>query len=65
LSSGIVSFEVKGMSPKETAQALIDKKVISTEAPYKKRYARFTPGIYITEKDVQKALDAVQSLKRH
>ncbi|HZG57757.1 aminotransferase class V-fold PLP-dependent enzyme [Paenibacillus sp.] len=64
LSSGIVSFEVKGMSPKETAQALVDKKVISTEAPYKKRYARFTPGVYISEADVKKALDAVMSLKR-
>ncbi|HZG78658.1 MAG TPA: aminotransferase class V-fold PLP-dependent enzyme [Paenibacillus sp.] len=64
LSSGIVSFEIKGMSPKDAAQALIDKKVISTEAPYKKRYARFTPGIYITESDVKKALDAVMSLKK-
>ncbi|WP_309122107.1 aminotransferase class V-fold PLP-dependent enzyme [Paenibacillus sp.] len=64
LSSGIVSFEVKGMTPKEAAQALVHKKVISTEAPYKKRYARFTPGIYISESDVKKALDAVLSLKK-
>jgi isopenicillin-N epimerase len=63
LSAGIISFEVKGLSPKETVKHLIEQKVISTEAPYKIRYARFTPGIYNNEEDIRKALDAVQSLK--
>jgi len=64
LSAGIIAYEVAGLTPKETVQRLIEKKVISTEAPYKKRYARFTPGIYNDEQDVKKALDAVHSLKK-
>ncbi|MCI3920067.1 aminotransferase class V-fold PLP-dependent enzyme [Paenibacillus sp. TRM 82003] len=64
LCAGIVSFEVDGLSPKETAKRLVEKKVIATEAPYKKRYARVTPGIYNSEADVRAGLDAIQSLKR-
>lgn len=64
LSAGIISFEVKGLTVKETVDRLIEKKVIATVAPYEKSYARFTPGIYNTPEEIQLALDAVQSLKQ-
>lgn len=63
MSAGIIAFEIKGMSVHDTVEALVRKKIVSTEAPYLRPYARFTPGIYNTEEDIRKALDAVQSLK--
>lgn len=64
LCAGIVAFEVDGLSAKDTAKRLVEKKIIATEAPYKIRYARVTPGIYNNEADVRAALDAIQTLKR-
>jgi isopenicillin-N epimerase len=63
LSAGVVSFEVKGLTVKEVVKSLIEKKIITTEAPYQKSYARFTPGIYNTPEEIKQALDAVHSLK--
>ena len=63
LSAGIISFEIEGMTVKDVVKRLVEKKVIATEAPYEKSYARFTPGIYITPEEINRALDAVNSLK--
>jgi isopenicillin-N epimerase len=63
LSSGITSFEIRGMTPKEAVKRLVDKKIVATEAPYRKSYVRFTPGIFNSPEDIHKALDAVTSLK--
>ncbi|MFD2615415.1 aminotransferase class V-fold PLP-dependent enzyme [Paenibacillus gansuensis] len=63
LSSGIVAFEVKGMDASEVVKRLAEKKIIATAAPYRVSYARFTPGIYNSESDIERALDAVSSLK--
>jgi isopenicillin-N epimerase len=64
LSSGIISFEVDGMTAAEVVSNLKAKRVVSTESPYKESYARFTPGIINSKSDVDKALDAVYSLKK-
>jgi isopenicillin-N epimerase len=64
LSAGIVAFEMDGFTTKELVDAIIRKKVIATESPYTKSYARFTPGIYNTEEDVDTALNVLDSLRK-
>lgn len=63
LSAGIISFEVKGYSTEETVKKLLEKKVVSTASPYKTSWARFTPGIINSEEEIERALQAVYSLK--
>ncbi len=63
LSAGIIAFEVDGMGVSEVVERLVAKKVIATEAPYQKSFARFTPGIYNTPEEILRALDAVNELK--
>jgi isopenicillin-N epimerase len=64
LSSGIISFEIKGLSTEDTIKKLKEKKVVATASPYKTSWARFTPGIINTEEEIDMALDAVHSLKK-
>jgi selenocysteine lyase/cysteine desulfurase len=64
LSAGIISFEVEGYSTEEVVDALLKKKVVATASPYKISWARFTPGIINDEVEVDKALEAVFSLKK-
>ncbi|CAA9275994.1 MAG: hypothetical protein AVDCRST_MAG95-3028 [uncultured Adhaeribacter sp.] len=64
LSSGITSFEVAGYKTKEVIEKLKKKKIIATVAPYETAYARFTPGIYNTPEEIDRALEAIDSLKR-
>ncbi|HEY0828379.1 MAG TPA: aminotransferase class V-fold PLP-dependent enzyme [Bacilli bacterium] len=63
LSAGIISFEIRGLSVKDTVKRIVEQKVIATEAPYDTAYARFTPGIYNTPEEIGRALDVVWSLR--
>jgi isopenicillin-N epimerase len=62
LSSGIICFEVQGMTPEQVVKNLNANKVIATVSPYKKPYVRFTPGIINTPDDIHKGLDAISRL---
>ncbi|RTQ51575.1 aminotransferase class V-fold PLP-dependent enzyme [Hymenobacter gummosus] len=63
LSSGIVSFEVRGLGPDAVIEKLKEQKIIATKAPYHDyQYVRFTPGIIYTEEEVDRALAAVRAL---
>jgi isopenicillin-N epimerase len=62
LSSGIIAFEVLGMSTEEVVKRILDKKIVATAAPYKVSYARFTPGIINTPEEVEQALAVVNDL---
>ncbi|KUG07196.1 aminotransferase class V-fold PLP-dependent enzyme [Solirubrum puertoriconensis] len=63
LSSGITSFEVRGYNTDEVIERLKEQKVVATKAPYRHyNYARFTPGIFNTEEEVERGLAAVRSL---
>ncbi|MDB5083590.1 MAG: Aminotransferase, class [Bacilli bacterium] len=62
LSAGIVAFEVRGLTTGEVVEKLLQKNIIATAAPYPISYARFTPGIYNTPEEIDRALEAVQSL---
>ena len=64
LSAGIISFEVDGYSTPDVIKALLEKKVIATAAPYRTSWARFTPGIVNTEKEIEQALSAIWELKK-
>ncbi|MDQ3290441.1 MAG: aminotransferase class V-fold PLP-dependent enzyme [Bacteroidota bacterium] len=64
LSSGIIAFEVEGYESKEVVEELKKKNIIATVAPYETAYARFTPGIYNTPEEIDKALNAMEDFKK-
>jgi isopenicillin-N epimerase len=64
LSSGIIAFEVYGLSTEEVVTKLQEKKIVATAAPYKVSYARFTPGIINTPSEIDIALEAVYDLRK-
>jgi selenocysteine lyase/cysteine desulfurase len=45
LSSGIVCFDVVGMSPEKAVATLADKGVIAGRTPYRTQFARLCPGL--------------------
>jgi isopenicillin-N epimerase len=62
LSAGIVCFMVDGRSASGVVTALRKRKIIATVTPYSPSYARLAPGLVNTTDEVDKVLDAVQSL---
>ena len=62
LSAGIVCFMVDGMSASGVVTALRNRRIIATTTPYSPSYARLAPGLVNTETEVDKVLDAVESL---
>lgn len=62
LSSGIVCFDVQGMSAEKVVGALADKQVIASRTPYRRQYARLCPGLLTPGDDVERTLAAVRSL---
>ena len=64
LSSGIISFEIKGLSTEDAVKELNKRKVVATASPYRESWVRFTPGIINMEADIDKALEIVNSLKQ-
>lgn len=62
LSAGIVTFEVAGKSPHQVVEELGKRKIIASTTPYAKSFARLTPGILNSERDVEAAVNAVASI---
>ena len=62
VSSGINSFEVTGMKPKEVVKKLHDKNIIASTTPYKTVYARLTPCIINTEEEVTACIKALENI---
>ena len=62
LSSGIVCFEVDGLSPERVVAALAEKGVIASRTPYRRQLARLCPGLLTPDPDVERTLAAVRSL---
>lgn len=62
LSSGIVCFEVAGMTPEMVIRRLHDANVVGTTTPYVPSYARLTPGITNTPEEIERTLAAVRAL---
>lgn len=64
LSAGIVAFEIKGLPASEAKRALAAHHIVATVAPYPTKYLRFTPSILNSGTDIERGLEAVQSLRR-
>ena len=64
LSSGLVCFDFADMSSDEAAEALWERRVVASVAPYENRYMRFAPGITTSHRDVERALAAVRALAK-
>ncbi|MCP3137781.1 aminotransferase class V-fold PLP-dependent enzyme [Pyxidicoccus xibeiensis] len=63
LSSGMVCFDVKGMTPKQVMQRLLDKhRIIASTTPYAVSYARVAFGIQNTPEEVEKTLAAIRAM---
>jgi isopenicillin-N epimerase len=62
LSAGIVCFMVDGMSASGVVTALRNRRIIATTTPYSPSYARLAPGLVNTPDEVDKVLEAVESL---
>src|SRR5690606_21993 len=62
ISSGIVCFDLKGMSPQAVVNRLYKKKIIASDTPYAPSYPRLTPGIYNSEEEIEMVLRAVKEL---
>jgi isopenicillin-N epimerase len=62
VSAGIVCFEVKGMEPIPVVQRLYAKKIVASITPYATLYARLSPSLLTSTKDVDATLKAVSEL---
>ena len=62
LSSGINSFEVKGMSPQQAVLKLRKMDIYGSTTPYKTIYARLTPCILNTEAEVMACIKALEEV---
>jgi isopenicillin-N epimerase len=62
LSSGIVCFDIDGMSPFVAVAHLREHGVVATVTPYAERHARFSPSIRNTPEEVETVLREVRAL---
>ena len=62
LSAGIVSFDVDGRSSDTVVQALRDRYIIGSVAPYRVPHARLTPSIRNFPEEIEFALRAMQEI---
>jgi isopenicillin-N epimerase len=62
LSSGIVCFDVDGLSPEATVKRLGEKNIIATVTPYATPHARLSPSIINTPAEVDAVLAAVREI---
>jgi selenocysteine lyase/cysteine desulfurase len=62
LSAGIVSFEADGRSPWDVVDALTEKKIAASVAPYRTPYIRLTPSVRNSPEEIEKALAALREI---
>lgn len=63
LSAGINCFEIEGMTPTEVVTRLYEKNIVGSTSPYRTSYARLTPCIINTEKEVEACIRAVEEIR--
>ena len=64
LSSGIVCFDVDGLTPRTVIDRLHARRIVATVTPYTPSHARLAPGLLNTAQDVDRAIAAIRSLTR-
>jgi len=62
LSSGIVCFDVDGLSPRGVVDRLRQRNIIATTTPYIPSYARLSPSIRNSPQEVDAALTEIRAL---
>ncbi|GAA0560126.1 pyoverdine-tailoring periplasmic protein PvdN [Rheinheimera aquimaris] len=62
LSSGLVCFDYKQMSPEDVVKAMHKKGVIMSATPYRQSYARFAPSLVNNEQEIEQALATLNSV---
>lgn len=62
LSSGLVCFDVAGMSAVEVVTHMHGKGVIMSNTPYRESYARFAPSLINNEAEIDRTLAEIHAL---
>jgi len=62
LSSGIITFEVAGLTPDEVVRRLLHKHIVASHTPYATSYARLAPGLLNSPAEIERALAEVRNL---
>lgn len=62
LSSGLVCFDYKQMSPEDVVKAMHKKGIIMSATPYRQSYARFAPSLVNNEQEIEQALATLNSV---
>ena len=63
LSSGIVCFDVEGMTPRQVVERLRQKKIIGSVTPYATQYTRLAPSLLTSTDDIEQTLKEILALK--
>ena len=61
-SSGLVCFDVAGMSAENVVQKLHSKGIIMSNTPYRTSHARFAPSLLNNEQEIESALAEIRAL---
>lgn len=62
LSSGLVCFDVEGMSPSDAVMHLRDRRIIATVTPYAVQHVLLAPSIRNSSQEIDKALAEIRTL---
>jgi selenocysteine lyase/cysteine desulfurase len=62
LSSGIVAFDIEGLTPVQAVAALRERGIIASVSPYPQRHARLTPSIRNTEAEIRSVVSEIRQL---
>jgi selenocysteine lyase/cysteine desulfurase len=62
LSSGIVCFDVQGITPDEVVHRLHQRGIIMSATPYRHSHARFAPSLVNDEAEIERALAEIRAL---
>jgi selenocysteine lyase/cysteine desulfurase len=62
LSSGLVCFDVDGVSADEVVKRMHGKGIIMSSTPYRESYARFAPSLINNEQEIDRALAEIRAM---
>jgi isopenicillin-N epimerase len=62
VSSGIITFEVDGLTPAQVVKKLHEKRIVASSTPYATSYARLAPGLINAPADIDRALAEIRAL---
>ena len=60
VSAGIITFEVAGLKPEDVVKRLHAKRIVASQTPYTKTYARLAPGLLNSPQDVETVLREIR-----